>query len=247
MPVNRVALLAYRHSLVFTRRLAVNLCIYVLVPVITMYGLTRGFGLSEANARFMVPGFMVNAAAASAFMSTIYGSLIRLTMQGSYNSWLAATLTVHHVVLADVLWSVTRSTLVGLGVALGGCIVVGFFPWAAILMALPIVALTSTIAALLGLAIVSKARSFDDISIYEPILASIFVFSGVFAAASNFPQIIQWAMMFQPIYHGIHAVRPLFMGEALTWTPWFHTAILLVTAAAIYPLTYTLFKKRLIT
>jgi ABC-type polysaccharide/polyol phosphate export permease len=155
------------------------------------------------------------------------------------------------VVLADVLWSVIRSTLVGLGVALGGCIVVGFFPWAAILLALPIVALTATIAALLGLAIVSKSRSFDDISIYEPIMASIFVFSGVFAAASNFPVFIQWFMKFQPIYHGIQAVRPLFMAGNVqglfTLSSWLHAAILLVAAVAIYPFTYTLFKKRLIT
>lgn len=247
MPINRVALLAYRHSLVFTRKLAINMCIYVLVPVITMYGLTRGFGLTEDAARFMVPGFMVNAAAASAFMSTIYGSLIRLTMQGSYNSWLAATLTVHHVVLADVLWSVVRSTLVGLGVALGGCIVVGFFPWVAILVALPIVALTSSIAALLGLMIVSKSRSFDDISIYEPIMVSIFVFSGVFAAASNFPVIIQWFMKLQPIYHGIQAVRPLFMGQILTVAPWLHVLLLALTAVALYPITYLMFRKRLIT
>ena len=82
-------------------------------------------------------------------------------------------------------------------------------------------------------------------------MASIFVFSGVFAAASNFPVVIQWFMKLQPIYHGIQAVRPLFMAPNVagmfTAAAWLHVLLLALTAVAIYPITYTLFKKRLIT
>ncbi|PIZ30760.1 MAG: hypothetical protein COY40_03925 [Alphaproteobacteria bacterium CG_4_10_14_0_8_um_filter_53_9] len=243
----RPLILAYRHSLTFMRRLPIFLGMYVLVPLITLYGLHRGFKLDDTQAAFMVPGFMVNAAASAAFISTIYGSLMRLTMQGSYQSWLAATLSVHHVLQADVLWNATRSTFAGLGIGIAGGWLMGNLSFMGLLFAMPGVILASLAASLLGMVIVSRAYGFDDVSVYEPVIAAVFVFSGVFAPVTYYPEAVQWLMTLQPIYHGIMVSRPAYNLE-LTWgVAFIHFSVLLAMCGVFYALAYRLLSRRLIT
>lgn len=237
--------LAWRHAVVWSRKIWMFLCLYVLGPIIFLYGFGVAFGLND-KLSFVVPGMMINSAVMAAFIGCTYGTMERFYGQ-RYESWLSATLRPWQLIVAEALFqgvkgAISVSCIWLAGVILGAPIQVG--AW---LMSLPIAALVGATAAMLGYCLVAVARSYDDIALSEPFTTAAFVFSGVFVAVSAFPEPLQWFAFMLPIYHGVELIRPLFTGQSISLMQVaMHASILFAMLVGAGALATRLFTKRLL-
>jgi lipooligosaccharide transport system permease protein len=235
--------LAYRHAKVWARRLPVFLAMYILGPTIMLYGLGKAFGIQDQLA-FILPGIMANSVAASGFINCSYGAMERF-FNKRYEGWLAATMTVRQIVLAEALFQSFKGLLTATGIwlaslLLGGSLAVG--AWAA---SLPVMMLVGWCASMLGYIVVALARNYDDIALSEPFMSAAFVFSGVFVVITQFPMPLQAFGMLLPIYHGIEAARPLFLGQPEAATYLLHMLVLAIMCGITTALAIKLFQRRL--
>lgn len=237
--------LAWRHGMVWRRRLLSNLALYIAGPMVFMYGLSKAFNL-DAQLPYIVPGFMVNTAVVGAFISCTYGTLERF-YASRYEGWMAATLRVCDLVGAEAVFQAFKGSLLSTGIWLAGLILgLGFHPLAW-LFSLPVIVLCSVSSALLGYAVAALAKTYDDLALTEPLLTGVMVFSGVFVAVGIYPEPLQWAVMFLPVYHGIELIRPFFMGgDFALGAVAFHLAALLAQALVFGWLAVKAFERRLV-
>jgi lipooligosaccharide transport system permease protein len=236
--------LAWRHQVVWSRKIWMFLCLYVLGPIVLLYGLGVAFGLQD-KLSFVVPGMMINSAVMAAFIGCTYGTMERFYGQ-RYESWLSATLRPWQLIAAEALFQAVKgaisvSCIWFAGVLLGAPLQIG--AW---LLSLPVAMVVGATASMLGYCLVAVARTYDDIALSEPVTTAAFVFSGVFVAVSAFPEPLQWFAYMLPVYHGIELIRPFFTGDPLSFgAALSHMTILLAMFAGASVLATKLFRKRL--
>jgi len=238
-----VAALFYRHYLVWTRRLAIFLCMYIVGPTIMLYGLNAAFGVGD-RLGFILPGIIANSVAAGGFINCAFGGMERL-MNKRYDSWLAATMSVPQVVAAEALFQGFKGLVVACGIWVAGGVMGGGFDPLPLLGSLAPMALLGWTAAMLGYCVAAAARNFSDIELSEPFLTAAFVFSGVFVSITHFAWPLQVFGMLLPIYHGIAVMRPMFTGGLDPALAALHLGILLAMAAVATAAAIHLFKRRL--
>ncbi len=240
-----VLALTFRHYVVWSRKLPVFLCLYVLGPAILLYGLGVAFGL-DAKLAFVIPGVMVNSVVVAGFIACSYGAMERFYAH-RYESWMAATMNVWQIVLAEALFQGIKGVITAAGIFVAGALMGGPANPLLLLLAAPVLMLLGTCGAMLGYCLVALARSYDDITLSEPLTTAAFVFSGVFAAVSLFPLPIQIFAYLLPIYHGIELVRPLFTGVLPSVAMLaLHAAALLGMTCGSYVVAARLFQRRLL-
>lgn len=239
-----VAALFYRHYLVWTRRIFIFLGMYIVGPVIMLYGLSAAFGL-ESKLAFILPGIMANSVAAGGFISGGFGAMERL-MNKRYDGWLATAISIPQVVLAEALFQGFRGLIVATGIWCAGVLMgAGANPLPLLASLLPM-ALIGWVCAMLGYSAAAMARTFADMELTDPLLTAIFVFSGVFVSITHFAWPLQVFGMLFPIYHGIQVMRPFFVGGVEVMPLLLHTGILLLMAVVSTTMAIKLFRRRLV-
>ena len=236
--------LFYRHYIVWTRRIFVFLAMYILGPTIMLYGLSAAFGLGD-KISFILPGIIANSVAAGGFINCSFGAMERLVNK-RYDAWLATSISIPQVVMAEALFQGARGLVIAVGIWLAGLMMgASGNPLPLLLSVLPMV-LVGWTCAMLGYSVAASARTFSDIELVEPLLTAAFVFSGVFVSLSAFAWPLQVFGMMLPIYHGIEVMRPFFMGTVQVGPMLMHLGILAVMAAASTLLAIRLFRRRLV-
>lgn len=236
--------LAWRHQVVWSRKIWMFLCLYVLGPIVLLYGLGVAFGLQD-KLSFVVPGMMINSAVMAAFIGCTYGTMERFYGQ-RYESWLSATLRPWQLIAAEALFQAVKGAISVSCIWLAGVLLGAPLQIGAWLLSLPVAMLVGATASMLGYCLVAVARTYDDIALSEPVTTAAFVFSGVFVAVTAFPEPLQWFAFLLPVYHGIELIRPFFTGDTLSaGTAFGHLAVLMLMFSGAAMLATHLFKKRL--
>lgn len=241
--MQQITALFYRHYIVWTRRIAIFLAMYVIGPTIMLYGFSAAFGLGDRMS-FILPGIIANSVAAGGFINCSFGGMERLYNK-RYDSWLATTMTIPQVVLAEAFFQGFKGVVVACGIWVAGVLMgASGNPLPLLMSLLPMVLLGWT-CAMLGYCVAATARDFSDIELSEPLLTAAFVFSGVFVAITNFAWPLQLFGKLLPIYHGIEVMRPFFTGKIEIPTMLEHMGILILMAGATTWLAIRLFRQRL--
>jgi lipooligosaccharide transport system permease protein len=236
--------LAWRHYVVWSRKIWMFLCLYVLGPIVLLYGLGVAFGLQD-KLSFVVPGMMINSAVMAAFIGCSYGAMERFYGQ-RYEGWLSATLRPWQLIAAEAIFQAAKGAISVSCIWVAGVLLGAPLQMGAWLFSLPVSMLVGATAAMLGYCLVAVARTYDDITLSEPVTTAAFVFSGVFVTVSAFPAPLQWFAYMLPVYHGIELIRPFFTGDALSFGAAFgHLAVLLLMLGGASLLATKLFTKRL--
>lgn len=241
--MHQILALFYRHTLVWARRLPVFLAMYIIGPSIMLYGLGKAFGIN-AHLDFVLPGIMANSVAAAGFINCSYGAMERFYNK-RYDSWLAATMNVRQIVIAEALFQGMKGILTTTGLWIAAVLLGASANPLPLMLSFPPMILVGWTAGMIGYCVVALARNYDDIALSEPFMSAAFVFSGVFIAISQFPLPLQVFGMVLPIYHGIEVMRPFFTGGAQILPMVSHIAVLFGMAAGTTAMAIYLFKKRL--
>jgi len=185
-----------------------------------VYLLALGFGLGAYVTRiaglpyiqFIAPGLIASSIMTAASFETTYNTFVRIHFDRVYEAMMATPVTVEDIVVGEMLWAMTRSTIYA-SVML--CVVAALGlarSWLAVFVPL-LGALGGLMFAIIGLTYTSFLKSIDQMNFYFTLfITPLFLFSGVFYPLDALPQVVRSIAQLSPLYHIVSIIRPLVLG-----------------------------------
>jgi len=116
----------------------------------------------------------------AASFEALYSAYSRMSVQGTWDALLNAPLALDDIVLAELLWSATKSLFSGVAI-LGVIFALGIGLHPQVLLVLPLLFLIGMTFAALGLIMNALARGYDFFTYYFTLILTPMVFlSGVY-------------------------------------------------------------------
>ncbi|MHB8604330.1 MAG: ABC transporter permease [Thermoplasmatota archaeon] len=219
-----------------------------------IYLLAMGFGLGAFVAakfngvsyvQFIAPGLVASAIMMAATYEVAWNSYVRIHHERSYEAMMSTPATLEDVVAGEIAWAMTRSAIYAtvMLVVLAALRLVAS-PWA---LLIPLVALAGgAIFAVVGLAYTSLVKHMDQLTFYFTLFTTpMFLFSGIFFPVDTLPLPLRALAYATPLYHLVAVTRALILGGVGLATVG-HLAVLLVAAAALFPLPVVVLRKKLV-
>ena len=220
-------------------------------PMIYMLGLGYGLGAllpdvgGVSYIAFLAAGTVCFSTANSATFESLYSAFSRMHVQRTWDAIMNAPLTLDDVVLAELIWTASKSFLSGLAIL----IVVwalGLSQSALSLWALPVVVLVGLCFGAIGLTVTALAPSFDFFMYYFTlVITPTSLLSGVFFPIDQLPGSLQAAAAVLPLYHAVALARPLMLGD-IPQDVLLHLAVPLGYAAVGFYVALVLTRRRLL-
>ena len=185
-----------------------------------VYLLALGFGLGAYVTRiqgisyiqFIAPGLIASSIMTAASFETTINTFVRINFDKVYEAMMATPVTVEDIVVGELLWATTRSTIYAT-VMLVVVAALGLTQsWYALLVPFMGV-LGGMMFAVIGLTYTSFLKSIYHVNYFFTLFVTpLFLFSGVFYPLDPLPQIVKDIAFFSPLYHLVRVIRPLILG-----------------------------------
>lgn len=160
---------------------------------------------------FVAPALL----AASAMNGPVYEAgnvFFKLKYAKTYDGIVATPMTVRDIAMGEIAYTLLRGVVYSVAFVTI-MLVLGLVdsPWAVLLV--PAALLEA--AAFAGTAVYSTTllRTWADFAFVELLTLPMFLFSATFVPASRYPHVVQWLLPATPLYHGVHLLRALALGD----------------------------------
>ena len=241
----------WRNASMYRRTWKANILPNFFEPVFYLAAIGVGVGAyiqemgGTSYARFLAPGLICVAAMNGASFEVTYNVFVRLTWEKTYDAMLTAPIEPDDVLLGEVLWALTRSSIYG-GAFFLVVAAFGYAPLPRALLALPAIPLAGLLFAALGIAFSLRATKIDFLSFYFTLfLTPLFLFSDVFFPIKerlSGPWLVVAEAL--PLLHPVRAARAAFNGT-LGWQTVWDVVYVLVVSAALLALARRTIRRRL--
>jgi len=185
-----------------------------------VYLLALGFGLGAYVTRiqgisyiqFIAPGLIASSIMTAASFETTINTFVRINFDKVYEAMMATPVTVEDIVVGELLWATTRSTIYATVMLIVVAALGLTQSWYALLVPFMGV-LGGMMFAVIGLTYTSFLKSIYHVNYFFTLFVTpLFLFSGVFYPLDPLPQIVKDIAFFSPLYHLVRVIRPLILG-----------------------------------
>lgn len=211
-----------RNMDVFLVTLPIESAPTILEPILYLlaFGLGLGTLIGEVHyqghaltyMRFLGPGTVSVAILFWSYFEATYASFIRMYYQKTFDAILATPLLVEDVILGEMLYAATKSTIAATAM-LGVIAAFGLVSWPTGLLVLPIAALAGFFFAGVGLVFTSMVTNISHFNVPMSLfILPMFTFGGTFFPVDVLPawaQPVAWAL---PLTHVSYLVRAATLG-----------------------------------
>jgi lipooligosaccharide transport system permease protein len=174
-------------------------------------GSVHSGGGTVGYASFIAPALLASSAMNGAYYDST-NVFWKLKYGKVYDAMLATPVAPRDVAVAETAWALLRGTLYSVGF-LVTALALGLVHSLWALLALPAAVLVGFAFAACGVAATTWMRSWQDYDLMNLAVLPMFLFSATFYPLSIYPEPIQVFVRVTPLYHGIHLVRALTLGE----------------------------------
>ena len=200
-----------------------------------------GFGLGAyidaigdlTYAEFIAPGIVASYAMFHATFDTTYGAYLRMESHRIYEAMLFTPMEPQDIVVGEVMWAATRSTI-SAGAVLLAAWTFGLVGSPLALLALPVAYLIGLVFGALAMVLTSTATTIGAMNNFFTIfLLPMFYVSGTFFPLDRLPDVVHklaWAL---PLTPATSLVRGLVTGDL---SPWMLAWTAELVAFAVLPL-----------
>jgi lipooligosaccharide transport system permease protein len=186
-----------------------------------VYLLALGFGLGAyvtkiqglSYIQFIAPGLIASSIMTAASFETTINTFVRINFDKVYEAMMATPVTVEDIVVGELLWATTRSTIYAT-VMLSVVATLGLVQsWFAVFVPFMGV-LGGLMFAVIGLTYTSFLKSIYHVNYFFTLFVTpLFLFSGVFYPLDALPPVVRQIAYFTPLYHLVRIIRPLVLGN----------------------------------
>ncbi|MCC5873012.1 MAG: ABC transporter permease [Gammaproteobacteria bacterium] len=240
----------WRHLLALSRVWQVALTWFVIEPAVVLLAVALGIGqlVGEMEgfgtyAMFVAPGIVIGTAMFHAIFECSWSTFERIG-QSYYETALTAPVTIPEIVLAELLFAVTRALISTVAVA-GFAIAFGWIPLAALPGLMLVSVGVGTVFGGIGLLFAALSPSMHALSLVFTLVATpLYFFSGTFFPIAVLPEWLQpvaWAAPLTPL---VELARGMALGE-LGRVHIYCALYVLALTALLYPLAVHLMRRRL--
>ncbi|MBD3307623.1 ABC transporter [candidate division KSB3 bacterium] len=205
----------FRHVLVYSRHLISNGFPPFMEPLVFLVGIGLGLGryITAMNGipylEYLASGLLVTSSMYTASFECTFGTFIRLEFNKSYDGMLGAPITVHDLIIGEILWAATKGAFFTFAVL---CIVLitGIIPISTSLLTPLVGFVTGAMFGTIGLVVTSFVKTINHFSFYlTGILSPMFFFSGVVFPIEHLPPFLHPLAEVLPLTHAVRLVRAL--------------------------------------
>jgi lipooligosaccharide transport system permease protein len=220
-------------------------------PMLYLLGLGYGLGamLPEVGGMsyiaFLAAGMVCSSTMMSASFETMYSGFSRMHVQKTWEAIMNAPLTLDDVVLGEMVWAASKSSLSGTAV-LAIAWALGLVASPLALWLLPLVFLAGLAFAGIGLIMTALAPNYDFFTYYFTLaITPMMLVCGVFFPVEQLPAWLQGVVQLLPLTHAVAISRPLMTG-AVPPDVLLHVAVLAAYACAGFYVALVLTRRRLL-
>lgn len=248
---HRIYSVWYRHVRVYTKNLITNGFPPFVEPLVFLFAIGLGLGkyITDMGGipyiKFLASGLLVTAAMFTAAFECSYGTFIRLEFDKAYDGMLAAPITVHDLLMGEILWAGTKglffSTAVLTVISIFGILSAQLF------LVVPIIGfLTGMMFAAVSLLVTSFVKDINQFNFYfTGFISPMFFFSGVVFSLDNLPHFMKYFAEVLPLTHSVRLVRSCCL-TGFSGTIFIDVGYIILLIAGIGFLAIKRLKKRLI-
>lgn len=207
-----------RNFLVWKKLMVASIIGNIAEPLITL--LAFGYGLGSLVKQvdgipyihYLASGSICMSVMMAASFEALYSAYSRMSVQRTWDALMNAPLALDDIVLAELLWSATKSLFSGIAI-LGVMLALGIGWHAQVLLVLPLLFLAGMTFGALGLIANALARGYDFFTYYFSLILTPMVFlSGVYYPVAQLPSWLQFISQLLPLHAVVNLVRPLVLG-----------------------------------
>lgn len=211
----RAALHVWRRDFVNYRRTwAMSLLPNFFEPVIYLGAMGIGLGAyigrqmdDMSYIAFLAPGLIVANAMNGATFETTYNIFVKMHFNRTYDAIIATPVSIRDAMLGEVLWAISRGVAYGFIFALVAS-ALGLLDLKALLLLVPVIALTAWLFAAVGLVFTAYIHTIDLYSFYYTLfLTPLFLFSGIFFPLDVLPDWAASLAWLTPLFHSVNLAR----------------------------------------
>jgi lipooligosaccharide transport system permease protein len=165
--------------------------------------------------------------------------------QRTYEALLATPIEVDDIVVGELLWCATKSTIAGCAILIVA-VFLGAVSDLSALLSIPLLFVIGFCFGALAMIVTALANGYEFFSYYITlVITPMFILCGVFYPTTTLPEGMQQVIQFLPLTHAVALVRPLVTGQELI-APFQHLLVLIAFGAVGTGLTIILIRRRLI-
>ncbi|MGD8785483.1 MAG: ABC transporter permease [Thioalkalispiraceae bacterium] len=219
-----------------------------------LYLLALGYGLGSFLGQkiegleyvvFLASGMVCASAMNTASFEGMYSAYTRMAVQDTWLGMLTAPLTIRDIIVAEVIWCGTKSTISVLAILLVASLM-GLVADARALLVLPLGWFAGACFGAMALVMTAVAKNYDFFLYYFTLLVTpMLLLSGVFFPIDNMPEVVQTGAKALPLYHALALMRPLMIGQWPTEVL-LHLGVLLLYILIAIPIAIRLISRRLL-
>jgi lipooligosaccharide transport system permease protein len=187
-------------------------------------------GRSVPYAEFVAPAMLASAAMAGALSETTFNFFGKMKYMRLYDGMLATPVRPMEVAVGELAWAMLRGTVYA-AAFLVLMASLDLTSWGRAAAALPATVLVGFAFGGLGMAITTFLRSWQEFDLIASVQFALFLFSGTFVPAQNYPPVLRWVIEATPLYRSVDLIRGITTGGA-GWTQVVDVAYLLALLVA---------------
>jgi lipooligosaccharide transport system permease protein len=211
-----------------------------LEPVLYLFSIGVGVGRLVGDltlpggrvveyAVFVAPAMLASSAMSGALSETTFNFFGKMKYMRLYEGILATPVRPIEIALGELAWAMIRGNLyaaaflvvmVAMDLTSAGAAVLAFFA----------AALVGFAFGGLGMAVSTFMRSWQDFDLLASVQFTLFLFSGTFVPAQDYPSVLRWVVEATPLYRAVHLIRGITLGD-WSWVQAFDVLYLLAVFA----------------
>ncbi|MEU4781099.1 ABC transporter permease [Micromonospora sp. NPDC023633] len=173
--------------------------------------LTLPGGEVVAYAAFVAPAMLASSAMSGALAETTFNFYGKLKYMKLYDGVIATPVQPFEIALGELGWAMLRGSAYS-AAFLVVMVAMDLTTAARALVALPAAVLVGFAFGALGMAISTLMRSWHDFDLMASAQFTLFLFSGTFVPAQDYPAVLRWLVEATPLYRAVHLVRGISTG-----------------------------------
>jgi lipooligosaccharide transport system permease protein len=195
-------------------------------PLIFLTGIGLGLGRYIVSMdgipyiEFLAVGLVLTSAMYTASFENTFGTFIRLEFDKVYDGMQAASLTVHDLMVGELLFTATKGAFFAAAVlAVLACF--GLVTNLGMLWGIPLGFLTAGMFGALAMLVTSFVTNINHFNFYFTLFISpLFFFSGVVFPLSQLPEGVRWLAGMVPLTHPVELLRAAAGGHSTFGWGW---------------------------
>lgn len=192
-------------------------------------GLELPDGRVVEYAVFVAPAMLASSAMSGALSETTFNFFGKMKYMRLYEGILATPVRPIEIALGELAWAMIRGNLYA-AAFLVVMVAMDLTSAAAAVPAFFAAALVGFAFGALGMAVSTFLRSWQDFDLLASVQFALFLFSGTFVPAQDYPAALRWVIEVTPLYRAVHLIRGITL-DAVTWVTALDVAYLLVLLA----------------